>query len=218
MAQDTGRTVATARRVLPPFTMLAPVPAVMVACRGVAPASDRPNIITVAWAGTVCTTPPMVSISVKPSRFSYEQILSSGEFTVNLVDETLAKACDLCGVRSGRDLDKFAACGLTALPAEGLEHAPLIAESPLALCCRVQQTIELGSHTMILARVVAVSAQERLLDPNGRLCLERAKLISYIHGSYHATGRPLGFFGYSVASPAVLRRRMPPAPGKRRRS
>lgn len=183
-------------RTLAPCCMLSPVPAVMVSCRGVQP-GDKPNIVTIAWAGTVNSNPPMVSISVQKKRFSYEMIRDSGEFVVNLVDEAHCKALDYCGVKSGRDVDKFAAMHLTAAPAAKVGTV-LLEESPVNLECKVTQVIPLGSHDLFLAECVAVDVDEKLLDENGKLCLNKAKLIVYSHGDYLALGRKLGSFGYSV--------------------
>ncbi len=187
-------------------TLLAPASLAMLGC---AQEAGAPNIITVAWLGTVNSEPPMLSVSIRPGRFSYGIIDRTGEFTVNLVSRELLKAADFCGVRSGRDVDKFASCGLHALPAEGLTLAPCIQESPLYLSCLVRSKLELGSHHMFLAEIVAVGAQERLLDERGRLDLSRAGLMAYSHGEYVPVGGPEGFFGYSVARDEVLQRRMP---------
>ena len=175
--------------------MLYPLPAVMVSC---ASAAGEKNIVTVAWAGTVCTNPPMLSISLRPERHSYGLIRESGEFVVNLVTRRLARACDWCGVRSGRDYDKWAECGLTPAPAAKLELAPAIAESPVSIECRVRDVLELGSHHLFLADVAAVQVGESLLDERGRLDLGRAGLVAYSHGEYLELGRRLGSFGYSV--------------------
>ncbi len=175
--------------------MLYPLPAVMVSC---ASAAGEKNIVTVAWAGTVCTNPPMLSISLRPERHSYGLIRESGEFVVNLVTRRLARACDWCGVRSGRDYDKWAECGLTPAPAAKLELAPAIAESPVSIECRVRDVLELGSHHLFLADVAAVQVEESLLDERGRLDLGRAGLVTYSHGEYLELGRRLGSFGYSV--------------------
>ena len=175
--------------------MLYPLPAVMVSCANTA---GEKNIVTVAWAGTVCTNPPMLSISLRPERHSYGLIRESGEFVVNLVTRRLARACDWCGVRSGRDYDKWAECGLTPAPAAKLELAPAIAESPVSIECRVRDVLELGSHHLFLADVVAVQVEESLLDERGRLDLGRAGLVAYSHGEYLELGRRLGSFGYSV--------------------
>ena len=190
---------------LTPGTLLSPVPAVMVSC---ASETQRPNIITIAWAGTVNSQPPMVSISVRKERFSHDIIADSGEFVVNLVGKAQMKPLDWCGVRSGRDYDKFAACNLTAVAATGMKYAPAIAECPLYLACRVEQMLELGSHDMFLGRIVGMGVQEQLTDETGRIHLEDAELVSYSHGIYGTIGEPLGFFGYSVAAPDVLERRM----------
>lgn len=175
--------------------MLYPLPAVMVSC---ASAAGEKNIVTVAWAGTVCTNPPMLSISLRPERHSYGLIRESGEFVVNLVTRRLARACDWCGVRSGRDYDKWAECGLTPAPAAKLELAPAIAEGPVSIECRVRDVLELGSHHLFLADVAAVQVEESLLDERGRLDLGRAGLVAYSHGEYLELGRRLGSFGYSV--------------------
>ena len=194
-------------RTFDPCTLLNPVPAVMVSCR--LPQQDaRPNIVTVAWAGTVNSDPPMVSVSLRKERLSHSIIKASGEFVVNLVDEPRCHALDFCGVRSGRDLDKFAECGLTAMPAISLDHAPAIAECPAYLACKVRQVIELGSHDMFLGEVTGVQVREDLFDEDGSLHLERAGLVAYNHGLYQRTAEVLGFFGYSVARPDVLERRM----------
>jgi flavin reductase (DIM6/NTAB) family NADH-FMN oxidoreductase RutF len=198
------------RVVFPPTVMLYPLPVVMVSCAGINPEidSERPNIVTIAWAGTVCSDPPMLSVSIRKSRHSHKLISATGEFVVNLVGEELAQACDYCGVRSGADEDKFSACKLTATPANGLRYAPAIAESPLCISCVLRQTIELGSHDMFIAEIVSVSVDRRLLDPKGKVCLEKAGLISYVHGDYYSLGGMLGFFGYSVAAPDKLKSRM----------
>lgn len=186
--------------------MLYPLPAVMVSC---ANAAGEKDIVTVAWAGTVCTNPPMLSISLRPERHSYHIIRESGEFVVNLVTSRLQRACDWCGVRSGRDYDKWAECRLTADPAAQLELAPAIAESPVNIECRVRDVLELGSHHLFLADVVAVQVEEGLLDARGKLDLARANLTAYSHGEYFELGRRLGSFGYSV-------RKRKPGPRRRR--
>lgn len=177
-----------------PGNMLNPVPAVMVT---VADKENRPNIITVAWAGTVCTNPPMVSISVRPSRYSYHMLEETGEFVINLTTAELARACDYCGVVSGRTADKFAKTGLTPMPVEHV-RVPAIAESPVNIACRVVETRPLGSHTMFLAEVLGVTVDDEYLDENDRLHINDAGLIMYSHGEYFALGKKLGKFGYSV--------------------
>ena len=174
--------------------MLYPVPAVMVSC---ALPGEKPNIITVAWTGTVCSSPAMVSISVRPERYSYHMIKESGEFVINLTTQNLVRAADYCGVRSGREVDKFEQMQLTALKAAQVE-APLIGESPVNLECRVEQVIELGSHHMFLARVLAVDVDDRYLDERGKFDLNKSGLAVYSHGEYFALGKRLGTFGYSV--------------------
>lgn len=176
-----------------PGTMLYPVPAVMVTAR----LGEVKNIITIAWAGTVCTNPPMVSISVRPERYSYNLIKESGEFVINVPGKDLAFAADFCGVRSGRDIDKFAHLNLTPERASQV-NAPLIREAPLALECKVKQIIELGSHDMFIAEVVAVNVEETLLDETGKLHLDKADLIAYNHGKYVVAAKTLGKFGFSV--------------------
>ena len=191
-------------------TILNPVPVVMVSCAGKDPskAEERPNIVTIAWTGTVNSEPPMVYISVRKSRHSYNMIKETGEFVINLVNKSLAKSCDYCGVRSGKDEDKFKTCGLTAVKAEGLEYAYAIKEAPVSISCKVKSVTELGSHDMFVAEVVAVMADSYLKDEEGKLCLDKAKLISYNHGEYFSLGDKLGFFGYSVASDDVFEKRM----------
>lgn len=174
-------------------TLLAPVPAALVSCGTM----ENPNALTVAWTGIICSDPPMTYISVRPERYSYEIIKNSGEFVINLTTGAMARATDFCGVRSGREMDKLAAAGLTAEPANAVS-APVIAQSPLSLECRVRQIIPLGSHDMFLAEIVAVDVEEKLLDEAGKLHLEKAGLMAYSHGEYFAMGKKIGSFGYSV--------------------
>ncbi len=188
-------------------TILNPVPVVMVSSAGKDPGT-RPNIMTVAWAGTVNSEPPMVSVSIRKSRYSHKLISETGEFVINLVSKSLCKPCDYCGVRSGADEDKFAKCGLTPVKAEGLEYAYAIKEAPVSISCKVKSVTELGSHDMFIGEIVAVTAHSYLLDDKGRLCLDNAKLVAYNHGEYFLLGEKLGFFGYSVASADVLKKRM----------
>lgn len=199
------------RTSIQPSTFLNPVPVVMVSCRGTEEGYDSNNIVTLAWAGTVCSEPPMLSISIRKSRHSHSQISQSGEFVVNLVTGDMLKSCDFCGVKSGRDTDKFNICNLTAVEAEGLKGSPMIAESPVALSCIVKNVIELGSHDMFIAEIIAVSVDEKLYDKNGKIQINKAGLIAYSHGEYFTLLGPLGFYGYSVAKPDVLKRRMPKA-------
>lgn len=174
--------------------MLYPLPVVLVS---VADAAGKASVLTIAWAGTVCTNPPMVSISVRPERYSYPIIRDTGEFVINLTTRELAFATDYCGVKSGRDVDKFLEMGLTKLPGEKVK-APLIAESPVNIECRVRQIMPLGSHHMFLAEVVAVHADARYMDENHKFHLEKAEPIVYSHGAYLVCGEQLGTFGYSV--------------------
>lgn len=190
-----------------PSAMLNPTPVVLVSC-GEKDHPEKQDMVTVAWAGTVNSDPPMVSISLRKERFSYGMISRSGEFVVNLVDEKLARATDFCGVRSGRDLDKAKELGLALLPAEGMETACRVDGAPVSLSCRVKQVLPLGSHDMFLAEVAAVAVRKDLLDEKGALHLEKAGLVAYSHGLYHRLGEVLGFFGWSVARPEVLEKRM----------
>lgn len=175
-------------------TMLNPLPAVLVSCAH----GGRSNLITVAWTGTVCSDPAMLYISVRPERFSYNLIKESGEFTVNLTTRALTRATDWCGVRSGRDHDKWQECGLTPEPGRGV-GCPSVKESPLSIECKVVSVTELGSHHMFVARVVDVLVDPEYIDPQtGQLDLTRAGLMSYSHGHYYDLGRCLGHFGFSV--------------------
>jgi len=190
-----------------PSTMLNPTPVVLVSC-GEKGHPEKRNLVTVAWAGTVNSEPPMVSVSLRKERYSHGLIVSSGEFVVNLADEALAKATDFCGVRSGRDVDKAETLGLEWLPAEGMETACRIGGAPVSLSCKVKQILPLGSHDMFLGEVKAVAVRKDLLDEKGSLHLEKAGLIAYSHGLYHRLGDVLGFFGWSVAREDVLKKRM----------
>ena len=182
------------REMWKPGNMLYPVPAVMVSCKR---PGEAPNIITVAWAGTVCSDPPMVSVSVRKERYSYDIIRESGEFVVNLVNRGLVYGADYCGVKSGRDVDKFKELGLTALPLPHVK-APGIGESPVCLECKVTRQIPLGTHDMFLAEVLGVSVDGQFLDKKGKFHLNRSGLAAYSHGEYFALGEKLGSFGYSV--------------------
>lgn len=177
-----------------PGNMVYPLPAVMVTVRNNA---GEDNIITVAWTGTVCTNPPMAYISVRPERHSYEMIKQSGCFVINLTTKDLAWATDYCGVTSGKEVDKFKNCHLTKEEAEKI-NAPMIAESPVNIECKVKKIEELGSHSMFLAEVVAVHADEAYMDETGRFLLEKAEPIAYSHGRYYTLKEQLGSFGYSI--------------------
>ncbi len=180
---------------------LSPVPAVLVTCG----TAEKPNVFTVAWTGIVCTQPPKTYISVRPERFSHALLLENGEFVINLTTAAMVRAVDYCGVRSGRNEDKFAACRLLTEPAAEVAP-PVLCDSPAALECRVTDRIPLGSHDLFLADIVAVRAEEELLDEAGRLCLERARLLAYSHGSYHVLGERLGGFGDSVRKKPAKKR------------
>ena len=177
-----------------PGNMLYPLPAVMVTVRD---KDGKDNIITVAWAGTVCTNPPMVSISVRPERYSCHMLEESGEFVINLTTEKLCYATDYCGVRSGRDVDKFAEMKLTKTEASEV-NAAMIEESPVNIECRVEKIEKLGSHYLFLARVLAVHADESCMDEKGRFDLNKAHPMVYSHGEYYGLGKKIGNFGYSV--------------------
>ncbi len=194
-----------------PGTLIYPLPAVLVS---VGDSPENYNLLTIAWTGTVCTNPPMCYISVRPERHSYELIRRTGEFVINLTTEELARATDWCGVRSGRDYDKFKEMGLTPLPASQVK-APVLAESPLSIECKVKQIIPLGSHDMFLAEVVGIQADERYIDPEtGKFSLEKAAPIVYSHGEYFRLGELIGHFGWSVKKPTkpAKRTRKPAAP------
>ncbi len=177
-------------------TILNPVPVVMVSSAGTDPETEagRPNIMTV--------------ISVRKSRHSHKLITETGEFVVNLVSKSLCKACDYCGVRGGEKEDKFKSCGLTPVKAKGLEYAYAIKEAPVSISCKVKSVQELGSHDMFIAEIVGVTADSYLLDDNGKLCLDNARLVAYNHGEYYLLGEKLGFFGYSVAPEEIIKKRM----------
>lgn len=173
--------------------LLAPTPLSMVTCGTM----EKPNVLTVAWTGIINTAPPKTYISVRPCRYSYPMIRESGEFVVNLTTAEMIRAADWCGVHTGAKVDKFARCNLHTEAASQVA-APLLSESPLALECRVTDMIPLGTHHMFLADIVAVDVDERLLDEQGKLHLERAHLAAFAHGEYFELGKRLGAFGFSV--------------------
>jgi flavin reductase (DIM6/NTAB) family NADH-FMN oxidoreductase RutF len=191
-----------AKQIWKPATILNPVPVVMVSCAG---NEGKPNIITLAWTGTANSDPPMLSISVRKERHSYGLIKETGEFVVNLTTKKLVFATDFCGVKSGRDMDKFEAAKLTPENASKVK-APLIKESPVNIECVVKQVLELGSHDMFLAEIVAVNVDEELIDEKGKLHLDKADLICYSHGEYWNLEKSLGYFGYSVTKKQNLER------------
>lgn len=185
-----------------PSTMLSPVPAVLVTCGS----GEEANIITIAWTGIVNSQPPMTYVSVRKERHSHHLIEESGEFVINLTTADMARAVDYCGVRSGRDMNKFEQAGLSAVPAE-LVSCPMIGESPVSLECRVVERKEYPSHDMFLAEIVRIHVEETLFDPKGRIRLDQAGLLAYCHGEYFGLKRQaLGRFGYSVMKPKTRRR------------
>ena len=179
-----------------PGNMLYPVPVVLVSC-GAQPAEY--NLVTVAWAGTICSNPPMCSIALRPERHSYGIIKRTGEFVVNLTTQSMIRAVDWCGVKSGREFDKFKETGLTPWPAKNIK-APLVRESPVNMECVVSEIKPLGSHHLFMARIVAVHADGRYHDRRtDRFDLAASRLVCYVHGRYYALGKELGFFGFSVS-------------------
>ena len=177
-----------------PGNMLYPVPAILVS---VADSAGNDNLITIAWTGTVCSDPAMTYISVRKERYSHHMLKENKEFVINLVSKEICRAADFCGVRSGCDLDKFEATGLTREKASTV-NVPLVKESPVNIECKVTQVLELGSHDMFLAKVTAVQVDESLLDEKGKLDLNKAHLVAYSHGEYQTFDNILGTFGYSV--------------------
>lgn len=177
-----------------PGNMIYPLPAVMVSCGDI---DGESNILTVAWTGTICTNPPMAYISVRPERHSYQMIKKSGEFVINLTTESLIRATDYCGVKSGRDVDKWQECHLTKEKADTVK-CPLIEESPVNIECKVKEIKELGSHHMFIADVTSVHVDEKYMDEKNSFHLNDSGLIAYSHGTYFSLGRKLGTFGYSI--------------------
>lgn len=184
-----------AKEVWKPGNMLYPLPAVMVST---ADKSGHDNIITIAWTGTICTNPAMLYISVRPERYSYNLIKESGEFVVNLTTKDLVKETDWCGVRSGRDYDKWKEMNLTRGKADSLSYAPVIVESPVNIECKVEEIKELGSHHMFIARVTGVQVDSKYMNESGKFELNDTNLVAYSHGEYFDLGENLGKFGYSV--------------------
>ena len=172
---------------------MAPLPPALITCGTM----ENPNVMTAVWTGIINTRPPKTYVSIRPERYSYGLIKETGELVINLTTESLVRTADFCGVRSGRDLNKFEKCGITPIPSTAVS-APTLAESPRSIECKVFEVMELGSHHMFLLDVVAVTADERLMDKNGRLCLEKSGLAAYAHGEYFALGKKLGDFGFSV--------------------
>lgn len=190
------------KKTMKPATLLMPLPAVLVSCGNL----EKPNIITIAWTGIVNSTPPMTYISVRKSRYSHDLIAESGEFVINLTTEALTFATDYCGVKSGREVDKFTEMKLTPLAA-GEVSCPMIAESPINLECKVREVHEYPSHDMFVAEIVAVHVDEELIDEKGRFEMEKAGLMAYVHGQYFGIKKqPLGRFGYAVMKPKTKKK------------
>lgn len=181
------------KKILKGGAMLAPVPAVMVSVGD----ENEKNILTIAWCGTIATSPPKTYISVRPSRHSYDILKRTREFVINLVPSSLARTADYCGIYTGAKVDKFQKCGLTACPCEGVQ-APAISECPISIACHVTDIIPMGTHDMFLADVVAVEADDALFDEKGALHFERADLCAYVHGAYFKLGKQIGTFGFSA--------------------
>lgn len=184
-----------------PGNMVYPLPATMVSCGD----DTVQNIVTVAWTGTICTNPAMTYISLRPSRYSYDLIKASGYFTINLTTEALLRATDFCGVKSGREIDKFKEMGLTA-QIEEETRCPMILESPVSIVCETVEIKELGSHHMFIANVKSVYVDEAHLDPKGKFRLNETGLIAYSHGSYLSIGDEIGTFGYSVRKKPLVKK------------
>lgn len=176
-----------------PATLLSPLPAALVSCGTV----EEPNVLTIAWTGIINSSPAMTYVSIRPERWSHHIISESGEFVINVTNDSLVRAADFCGVRSGKDTDKFAEMKLTALPASKVS-APLIAQSPLSLECKVTEVKHLGSHDMFIAEIVAVDVEDKYIDGDGKLDLRKAGVMFYSHGEYFAQGKKIGQMGYSV--------------------
>ena len=187
-----------------PGTLLAPAPPALISCGTM----EEHNVLTAAWTGIVNSEPPMTYVSIRPQRHSHGIIKESGEFVINLPTEAIVKATDLCGVKSGRDVDKFALAGLTAEPSN-LVAAPGIAECPISLECKVREITSLGSHDMFLADIVAVDVDPKYVDEKGALHMEKAGLLAYAHGAYFGLGKQLGTFGFSVRKKPLKKGRKP---------
>ncbi len=184
-----------AKQTWKPGNMVYPLPAVMVS---VGDKTGKTNILTIAWTGTICSNPPMLYISVRPERYSHQMLMETGEFVVNLTTEALAYATDYCGVKSGRDVDKWKETNLTRGKSNELSYAPIIEECPVNIECKVVEVKELGSHDMFIANVVSVQVDDKYIDENGKFCLNETGLMAYSHGEYISLGEQIGTFGYSV--------------------
>lgn len=183
-------------------TLLAPLPPALISSGTL----KKPNVMTAAWTGIVCTNPVLTYVSIRPSRLSHEIISQDKEFVINVPNLALAKATDFCGVKSGRDIDKFKACHLTAAPCAKIK-APQIAEAPISLECKVKEIRPFGTHDMFLAEVLAVNVDDKYIDKTGALHLEKAGLLAYAHGFYYTLGRQLGKFGFSVEKAKTIKKR-----------
>ena len=183
-------------------TMLAPVPPALISCGTM----EKPNVMTAAWTGIICTEPTLVYVSIRPSRYSNELIRENGEFVINIPTTKLAKAVDLCGVKSGRVFDKFKLAGITAAACHKI-NAPQVAESPISLECKVKEITPYGTHDMFLAEVVAVDVEEAYINGQQALDLQKAGLLAYAHGFYYGLGRKIGKFGWSVEKKSTRRKR-----------
>lgn len=181
--------------------LIAPVPPTMVTSAY----EEKKNVFTVAWTGVLNTQPPKTYISVRPERYSYELIKNSGEFVINLTTTSMVKNADRCGTYSGRNVDKFKKYSIETVQAQHVS-APILADSPVALECKVTDVVELGTHHMFIADIVGVSVDEKLLDEKGKLCLQKANLAAYAHGEYFALGKQIGTFGFSVMKKSTKQR------------
>ncbi len=174
-------------------TMLYPVPPAMISCGTL----EHPNIMTAAWTGIISSEPPMTYVSIRPSRYSHGIIKESGEFVINLPTLAMVTAADFCGVKSGRDIDKFKETELTPAPCTQV-RAPQIAESPVSIECKVKEIRNFGTHDMFLAEIVAVNVDDKYIDKDGKFWIEKTGLLAFAHGHYFTLGRNLGSFGFSV--------------------
>ena len=186
----------------PAGTLLAPVPPALISCGSI----EKPNVMTAAWTGIVCSEPVLTYVSVRPSRYSHQIISENKEFVINIPNLALAKATDFCGVKSGRDINKFEACNLTAASCSKVK-APQILEAPISLECKVLEVKSYGTHDMFLAQVMAVNVDDKYLNERGALSLEKAGLLAYAHGFYYTLGRQIGKFGFSVEKPKTIKKR-----------
>ncbi len=201
------------KRTFGPGTLLSPLPTIMVSCGDI---DGEKNIITIGWTGIINSEPPMTYISVRKSRYSHDIIEKSGEFVINLVNKKLVRANDFCGVKSGRDVDKFAEQNLTAIAGENVK-CPLIAESPVNLECKLVQKIELPSHDMYMAEILAVHVDEKYVNAAGKIEFGKMELVAYNHGEYYSlSDEKLGSFGYSIMKPKTKLRKEKEERGARR--